>query len=443
MTTWQATAGCWIATCVWAGLSACSVPEAQAAEVRAAREALVSGASCDPQNARGAAAPLPRALLDTIAYAEGTRGHGKDGYNVTFAYRYFDSCEVHPNIKVCSGSYCSTAAGRYQFLRKTWDGLSIENFWPESQERGALELIRRRGVTLPDAAMTATQFANALDKLSYEWASLPPGRYGQSHFSMDEVRTEYCKLARCGEPGVSKAQSAPGFVTIERDGLMYQYQSDGLGRFTSRVLASGWENTVSMGAGADYDEDGRKDLITVDAEYGLELQRGDGTGGYVYRPLVLDAGRLIAIGGAADYDGDKHADFLATDDRGALLLMHGDGRGQFWTEVLTSYGDDVVAIGGGRDYDGDTWADFVTLRVDGSVVLYSGDGAGDFDVRLIELEGGELLLLGGGDDYDHDGSFDLIGVAADGGGYLFAGRGDGSFEPQRLGNGWDWVRFID
>lgn len=439
MTTWHH-AGRWMATCILLGLNGCAQLETPADEVSATSSALVSGASCDPANAQGVAARLPRALLDTIAYAEGTRGRGKDGYNVGFAYHYFDSCEVHPDIKVCSGSYCSTAAGRYQFLAKTYEGLNLENFWPESQERAALELIRRRGVTLPDAPMTATQFANALDKLSYEWASLPPGRYGQSHFSVDDVRTEYCKLARCNAP---EATDAASFVTIESDGLMYRYESDGLGHFSSRVLTSGWQNTLSMGAGADYDEDGREDLVTVDADYGLELQRGDGSGGFVYQPLSLDAGRLVAIGAAADYDGDAHADFVATDDRGALLLARGDGRGQFRTHVLSSQGDDVLAIAGGRDYDGDARADFVTLRVDGSVVLYSGDGAGGFDVSLIALDGGELVLLGGAGDYDHDGRFDLIGVAADGGGYLFAGRGDGSFEPRRLGNGWDWVRFID
>jgi len=447
MTRWRSLAGRVVALYLGSGVAACAGvevttldPDAPEAAVTSAQ--LVTGASCDPANAQGIATRLPRALLDTIAHAEGTRGRGKDGYNVTFAYRYIDSCEVHPNMKVCSGEYCSTAAGRYQFLNKTFAGLKLPNFWPESQERGALELIRRRGVSVPDAPMTATQFANAMDKLSYEWASLPPGRYGQSHFTMDQVRAEYCELARCTAP-TSSAGSATSFVTIERDGLMYEYQSDGLGQFTSGVLTSGWDNTLSMGAGADYDEDGLSDLITLDAQYGLELQRGDGSGDYLYKPLSLDAGRLVAIGGAADYDGDAHADFLATDDRGALLLARGDGRGQFDVQVLSSYGDDVLSIGGGLDYDGDARADFVTLRVDGSCVLYSGDGAGGFDVRVVELDGGELMLLGGAADHDRDGNADLIGVAADGGGYLFAGRGDGSFEPQRLGNGWDWVRFMD
>jgi muramidase (phage lysozyme) len=163
-----------------------------------AGDTLTFGSQCDPLNAEGVTGPLERALLDTIAYTEGTRDHGKDGFNVTFAYHYFDHCDTHPNLKICSGKYCSTAAGRYQFLYKTFQGLRLPSFWPEDQERGALELIARRGVDLPGAPLTATQFANAMDKLSYEWASLPPGRYGQSHLDIDDVRYEYCQLAGCG-----------------------------------------------------------------------------------------------------------------------------------------------------------------------------------------------------------------------------------------------------
>ena len=214
MTRWRSIADWLVLVCLGcgrgAGVAADGEPlEPAPVEAALTSPGLVTGATCDPANAQGVAARLPRALLDTIAYAEGTRGRGKDGYNVTFAYRYVDSCEVHPNLTVCSGAYCSTAAGRYQFLNKTYAGLKLSNFWPESQERGALELIRRRGVSLPDAAMTATQFANAMDKLSYEWASLPPGRYGQSHFSMEQIREEYCTQARCSQPQSSSASRAP------------------------------------------------------------------------------------------------------------------------------------------------------------------------------------------------------------------------------------------
>src|SRR3954453_13177735 len=76
--------------------------------VESTSEELKAG-SCAPSLAAGAVPAKHRALLDTIAFTEGTRGHGQDGYNVTFAYHYFSSCAHHPNLHICSGGYCSTA----------------------------------------------------------------------------------------------------------------------------------------------------------------------------------------------------------------------------------------------------------------------------------------------------------------------------------------------
>lgn len=160
-------------------------------------EELASG-SCAPSLAAGAVPAPERALLDTIAYTEGTRGHGQDGYNVTFAYHYFSSCAHHPNLRICSGGYCSTAAGRYQFLTTTWKGLGLANFGPANQDRGAMKLVTRRGAHVPSSrALTATEFVNTMDRISYEWASLPPGRYGQPSYSMSATRAQYCRFAHC------------------------------------------------------------------------------------------------------------------------------------------------------------------------------------------------------------------------------------------------------
>jgi muramidase (phage lysozyme) len=424
------------------GLSSCAPMQADSSAAGLTGSALVSGESCEPSNATGVATRLERALLDTIAFTEGTRGRGKDGYNVTFGYRYFDSCNVHPNIKVCSGSLCSTAAGRYQFLNKTYVGLKMDSFWPEDQERGALELIERRGVSLPASALTATQFANALDKLSYEWSSLPPGRYGTPRRTLDQIRAEYCNLAHCGAATADPTRS-PGFMAIERDGILYRYQNDGAGNFRSTAVSSGWESVVGMGAGADYDEDGVEDFLAIDFEYGLELDFGDGQGDYLFSPLTFDGEGLVTIGAAADYDRDNHADFIATDDSGELLLARGDGTGQFTVRVLSSFGDEVLSIGGGADYTGDGYADFVTLQGDGTIMLYVGNGTGHFGVRSLDLDRSELTVLGGGADYTGDGLPDLIATAADGTGYLYVGQGDASFEARSLGSGWDWIRFID
>jgi muramidase (phage lysozyme) len=158
----------------------------------------LAGGSCTASLAGGAVPAKQRALLDTIAFTEGTRGRGKDGYNVTFAYRYFSSCAKHPNMRVCAGRYCSTAAGRYQFLTATWKSLGYSDFGPANQDRAGMKLVSRRGANVPTGrALTATEFANTMNRISYEWASLPPGRYGQPSYSMAATRRQYCSFAGC------------------------------------------------------------------------------------------------------------------------------------------------------------------------------------------------------------------------------------------------------
>lgn len=432
MSAWNSFALCTLA------LAACAAPlDGAPGEPGLTQSALVSGAQCDPQNAAGVASPVERALLDTIAWTEGTRGHSKDGYDVTFAYHYFDSCEQHPNLTICSGKLCSTAAGRYQFLYKTFTGLKLPNFWPEQQELGALELIERRGVDLPDQPMTATQFANALDRLSYEWSSLPPGRYGTPRHTQQEIRAEYCRLAGCG---TTLQPLRRDFVAIEDDGTLYRYAPNT--DFSSQPISSEWETALAMGAGADYDEDGQRDFVSFDLQYGLELYSGDGEGNYWYEPVTLATDQLRLIGAGTDYDRDGHADFIAVDDLGQLLLSRGDGDGRFVSSVIADWARDATAIGGGADYSGDGAADFV-LRDATNTWLYLGDSTGGFSQQPLELEGAAPRLIAGAGDYTGDSQPDLFVIAQDGTGQLYEGLGHADFEPKQLGSGWEGVRFID
>lgn len=162
-----------------------------------------TGGTCAPSRAAGVITSYQKALHDSIAYAEGTRNYSKDGYNVMFSFRLMNSCQVHPNTCIKYGSTCSTAAGRYQFLTSTWRSVAnarnLGTFEPENQERGAAYLISTtRKVSVPqNRPMTATEFSNAMSKLSYEWASLPPGRYGQPNKTLSQMRSMYCSIAGC------------------------------------------------------------------------------------------------------------------------------------------------------------------------------------------------------------------------------------------------------
>ena len=79
----------------------------------------------------------------------------------------------HPRRIRCSGSLCPDAAGRYQFLSTTSDGLRLPGFQPAQQGLGAIELIRRRGAL---RLVEAGRITDALQSLSSDWASLPVQR---------------------------------------------------------------------------------------------------------------------------------------------------------------------------------------------------------------------------------------------------------------------------
>lgn len=164
--------------------------------------------------------PRRRALLNTISYAEGTWRNGQVGYNVMFGGGTFDPSKGHPDRVIDGGRYKSAAAGGYQFMPFTWNGLARQNGWdpkdfsPAAQDRGALALVQRRGAN-PDGDFTP----ELVNKLSPEWASFPTLKgnsfYGQPVRRFDELKRFYdsqLKLASSGgaqAAPASTAQSAP------------------------------------------------------------------------------------------------------------------------------------------------------------------------------------------------------------------------------------------
>ena len=140
-----------------------------------------------------------RPLLDTIAYAEGTAGKGQNGYDVLVGFGQIpawtpDYISGHPNVAIYIESInnSSTAAGRYQFLNKTWNGLGLKEFNKENQDKGGWQLIKNNKFTAYDAtqalliakqqiasnniAVTSNPyFLDFLNKTYRIWASLPNG----------------------------------------------------------------------------------------------------------------------------------------------------------------------------------------------------------------------------------------------------------------------------
>jgi peptidoglycan hydrolase-like protein with peptidoglycan-binding domain len=150
--------------------------------------------------------PRVRAMLDTIAYAEGTRGNGDYGrvvngtvlgpsnrnapYNESLVGRrnvVVNDFSRHPNLAVrwANGQPPSSAAGRYQFLYSTWQGLNMPDFSPRSQDLAAIKLMQRRGMIEP---LLRGDFAEAIHRGAPEWASLPV-EGGGSYYGGQGART--------------------------------------------------------------------------------------------------------------------------------------------------------------------------------------------------------------------------------------------------------------
>lgn len=137
------------------------------------------------------------AFLDMIAYAEGVErfsSHG--GYDVLVGGGTFNGYREHPRQLVWLPKYRihSTAAGRYQFLWRTWNSvrnrLKLPDFGPASQDRAAIELLRETGAL---ADIQKGWISSAVRRSRKTWASLPDAGYGQRELPLEKLLAVYQK----------------------------------------------------------------------------------------------------------------------------------------------------------------------------------------------------------------------------------------------------------
>lgn len=140
------------------------------------------------------------AFLDMLAWSEGTdngRQATKDrGYDVIVGGQLFNGYADHPRVLVDLPrlKIQSTAAGRYQLLRRYFDAyrrtLGLNDFSPLSQDLIALQQIRERRA-LP--LIQAGKITEAIAAVRNIWASLPGAGYGQHEHKLDNLLAIYRK----------------------------------------------------------------------------------------------------------------------------------------------------------------------------------------------------------------------------------------------------------
>lgn len=130
--------------------------------------------------------PNVKAFLNVIAYSEGAN------YNTLFGGGTFSDFSRHPNRVIKTRGYASSAAGRYQFLSRTWAGvasqLGLTDFSPHSQDLGAVLLLHQRGALQP---LLAGNFPAAITAARKEWASFPGAGYGQPERKLSQLQRRW------------------------------------------------------------------------------------------------------------------------------------------------------------------------------------------------------------------------------------------------------------
>lgn len=145
-----------------------------------------------------------RAFARMLRHGEGTAD--ADGYRRIFGGGGFvgldgvpgtaDDFADHPRKvvtrKLGGKPISSSAAGAYQFLTRTWDGLvrqyGFTDFSPRNQDLACVALINGRKA-LED--VISGRFERAVIKCNKEWASLPGSPYGQPVVTMERAKQEY------------------------------------------------------------------------------------------------------------------------------------------------------------------------------------------------------------------------------------------------------------
>lgn len=143
---------------------------------------------------------------------EGESSQTDEAYRMIVGGGRFHDFSDHPRkmVFIPKLNVNSSAAGAYQFLSRTWDEcksrMGLPDFSPESQDKAAVYLIRRRKA-LDD--VMAGRIKEAIEKCAKEWASLPGSPYGQPTLTMERALEVYQRYGGTFGPQEERTEMAP------------------------------------------------------------------------------------------------------------------------------------------------------------------------------------------------------------------------------------------
>ncbi|MEU0719199.1 FG-GAP-like repeat-containing protein [Streptomyces lavendulocolor] len=299
---------------------------------------------------------------------------------------------------------------------------------------------RTKSEWVPGAAHTASMKVGALSDTELTLAgatendALCKGDTGAPLLREAEGRLELVAMATRSRQG-----GCLGETETRTDAIATR--TDDMADWVATTVGRSWSQLMTA---ADFNGDGRADLMTIDAadDY-LYAQPGDGKGKFGKRVKVSEgkwAGmRLLA---ATDFTGDGKADILAANTNGSIYLYPGNGRNGVTGSSVAGSGWGGIRLLAAADFNGDSKGDLIAIHTNGNLFFYAGNGK-NFASGAVSSSGWSNMRMLVAGDYNGDAKADIYAVHNTGTLYMYAGKGDGTFHGARkTGDGWQNMRLV-
>ncbi len=183
----------------------------------------------------------------------------------------------------------------------------------------------------------------------------------------------------------------------------------------------------NQAAAADFNRDGKLDMVTAGASTCVLLGNGDGTFGAPITAQANTDSRALAVG---DLNGDGIPDLVTNGINNNLIYVQlGNGDGTFQTATTLSGAAVDMALG---DFNGDGKLDLVFTEDSSIIFVYPGNGDGTFGtLQVIHEPQSYAYQHIKAVDLNGDGKLDLVMTEPSVSGQfsVVLGNGDGTFQP--------------
>jgi uncharacterized repeat protein (TIGR01451 family) len=184
------------------------------------------------------------------------------------------------------------------------------------------------------------------------------------------------------------------------------------------------DTEVEYVAIADFNGDGKLDLVTAENDNGVAVALGNGDGTFREAGVYAVPGGAFTVG-VADFNGDGIMDVAAGSSNGVYILI-GNGDGTFKPAVATPSNISAYSLAI-ADFNSDGIPDIATSfgNTNVEILLGNGDGTLQPPITLTLSSSGNMLVA----DFNRDGKPDLLIENDYPSPIVLLGSGDGTFQP--------------